>query len=98
MLSEEKAKGRSLISSKTLGTADVVDKSHDGFITLDEYHIVMKAYNFSREEVEAGFRAMDANNNRKIERKELVDHELKYWFGLSDDQASKGMFGAKFDN
>lgn len=77
---------------------DTVDTNHDGFITLEEYRIVMKACNFSPEEVDAGFCAMDTNKNGKIERKELVEHELNYWFGLSDDQASKGMFGAKFDN
>ena len=41
---------------------------------------------------------MDANKNGKVERKELVDHELNYWFGLNNDQASKGMFGSKFDS
>ena len=77
---------------------DTVDTNHDGFITLDEYRIVMKACNFSPDEVEAGFRAMDVNKNGKVERKELVDHELNYWFGLSNDQANKGMFGSKFDS
>ena len=42
--------------------------------------------------------AMESNKNGKVERRELVDHELKHWFGLSDDQASKGIFGSKFDS
>ena len=41
---------------------------------------------------------MNANKHGKVERRELVDHEFNHWFGLSDDQASKEMFGSKFDS
>ena len=77
---------------------DTLDINHDGFVTLDEYRIVLKAWGFTPEEVEAGFSAMDTNKNGKISRKEFVDHVLDYWFGLSEDQARKGMFGARYDS
>ena len=77
---------------------DTLDINRDGFVTLDEYRIVLKAWGFTPEEVEAGFSAMDTNKNGKISRKEFVDHVLDYWFGLSEDQARKGMFGARYDS
>ena len=36
------------------------------------------------------------NKNGKIERKELTDYELNYWFSLNDE-ASKGFYGAKYE-
>ena len=74
---------------------DVVDTNHDGFVTLDEYRLVLKASNFGAESADETFRILDANKNGKIERKELTDHEFKYWYGLNDE-GTKGMFGNKF--
>ena len=76
----------------------ILDINHDGVVTLDEYQIVLKACNFSAEEAEMGFRAMDANKNGKVELKELIDYELNYWNSLNDDEVNKGMFGGKFED
>ena len=75
----------------------IMDINHDGVVTLDEYRIVLKVCNFSAEEAEAGFRAMDTNKNGKVELKELIDHELNYWFPRNDGEVNKEMFATKFD-
>ena len=78
-----KAKGE-----KTLGNFvndawhDVVDKNHDGFITLDEFRTVMKACNATQEMADARFNAIDKDKNGKVERKELREAEEKFWYGL----------------
>ena len=72
------------------------DINHDGVVTLEEFRTVMKiAYGCDAEEADATFRLIDANKNGKIERKELTNYELNYWFDLNDE-ASKGLYGAKF--
>ena len=76
---------------------EVMDINHDGVVTLDEFRTVMKvAYGCTDEEVEAGFHIIDTNNNGTIEREELTAHEVNFWFGL-DDEASKGLYGNKFE-
>ena len=75
---------------------DMFDINHDGVVTLEEFRTVMKiAYGCDAEEADATFRLIDTNKNGKIERKELTDYELNYWFDLNDE-ASKGFYGAKF--
>lgn len=76
---------------------DMVDINRDGFVTLDEFRTVTKvAYGCNAAEAEAGFRAIDTNKNGKIERKELTDYEVNFWFGL-DDEANKELYGTKFE-
>ena len=75
---------------------DLFDINHDGVVTLEEFRTVMNiAYGCDAEEADATFRLIDTNKNGKIERKELTDYELNYWFDLNDE-ASKGFYGAKF--
>lgn len=63
---------------------DLVDKNHDGFVTLDEYKIMMRASNVSNEAAEARFNAMDANKKGKIERSVLTGFQFKFWYGLDN--------------
>ena len=78
-----KAKGEPTLGSLvTKAWHGVVDKNHDGTISLDEFRTVMKACNAPQEMVEARFKAMDKNNNGKIELKELIETEEKFWFNL----------------
>ena len=62
----------------------MVDKNHDGFVTRDEFHAIMKACNVSTEMADARFNAMDKNKNDKIELKELSEAEEKFWFDLDN--------------
>ena len=76
---------------------DMFDINHDGVVTLEEFRTVMKiAYCCDAEVADTTFLQIDTNKNGKIERKELTDYELNYWFNLNDE-ASKGFYGAKFE-
>ena len=76
-----KAKGeRTLRSYVNDAWHDVVDKNHNGFVTLDEFHTVMKACNMN--ETEEKFNAIDKDKSGKVERKELSEAEEKFWLGL----------------
>ena len=79
-----KAKGeRTLGSYLNDAWHDVVDKNHDGFVTLDEFRTIMKACNIEKTEVaDARFNAIDKDKNGKVDRKELLEAEEKFWFGL----------------
>ena len=77
---------------------DLFDINHDGTVTLDEFTTVMNiVYGCDSKEAEATFHLIDTNKNGKIERKELTDYELKFWFDLNDE-ASKRFYGAKYEN
>ena len=81
--SARKAKGEATLGSiMTTALHDVVDKNHDGTVSLDEFTTVMKACNAPPAMIEARFKAIDKNNNGKIERKELIESEENFWYGL----------------
>lgn len=71
---------------------NVVDTNHDGTITLDEYTKVTKACNFGDDAASVAFETIDKNHNGKLERKELNEHEFKFWFTV-EDTGTDGMFG-----
>ena len=78
-----KAKGeKTLTTYVTEAWHDVVDKNHDGFVTIDEFRTVTKACNMPAAMADARFNVIDANKNGKIERKELIEAEEKFWFNL----------------
>ena len=78
-----KARGeKTLLSIADDAWYDLVDKNHDGFVTLDEFCTVMKACNFKPEVAEARFNEIDKNKNGKLERKELSEAEENFWYGL----------------
>lgn len=90
-------KGEETITGKAHSALfDIVDKNHDGYLTLEEYKIVMKAFDSSTEAAEATFNLLDKNKNGKVERKELIESIIKFWCDL-DDQETKGMFGDRYD-
>ena len=81
----KKAKGeRTLVSYVNEAWHAVVDKNHDGFVTRDEFHAIMKACNVTTEMADARFNAMDKNKNGKIELKELSEAEENFWFELEN--------------
>ena len=75
---------------------DFVDKNHDGYVTFEEYKLLMDASNFGEEAAKAAFNLLDKNKNGKIERNEYLPFNLRFWFIL-DDPNTKGLFGAKFE-
>ena len=76
---------------------DVVDTNRDGFVTFEEYKLILgTASNAGEEEAKATFNLLDKNKNGKIERKEFISSNLKFWYTL-DDSDTKGMFGDKFE-
>ena len=78
-----KAKGeRTLGSHINDAWHDLVDKNHDGFVTIDEFRTVMKACNVGQEAADARFNAIDKDKNGKVERKELREAEEKFWYSL----------------
>lgn len=87
---------KSLIYKVDNALFDVVDVNHDGNITLNEYKLVMKAFNLDEASSEAGFAAVDRNKNGKIDRNEFIETEFKFWFSL-DDPDAQGILGEKFE-
>lgn len=80
---EEKAKGDDMLQKKmNHAWYDVVDTNHDGTISLDEYRKVMKACNYPEETADYVFKMIDANHDGKLSRKELSDHEVKFFFAV----------------
>ena len=75
---------------------DVVDKNHDGFVTFEEYKILMEASNFGEEAAKTAFNLLDKNKNGKIERNEFLSSHLTFWFSL-DHPDTKGMYGDRFE-
>ena len=75
---------------------DVVDKNHDGYLTWDEYKVMMVAANFGEDAAKATFALMDQDKNEKIDRKEFHRANFNFWFGL-DDSESQGLFGDRFE-
>ena len=94
---ERMRKGDKTVTSKVHNAIfDVVDKNHDGCLTLEEYKVIMEASDHKPEAAEATFKVLDKNKNGKVERKELIDAAVKFWCDL-DNQATKGMFGDRYD-
>jgi len=75
---------------------DIVDETHDGYVSLPEYRKVMEASDHSPEATEATFNVLDKEKEGKIKRSELIDAAIKFWCEL-DNQETKGMFGDKYD-
>ena len=88
--------GKESLLEKLLNAAfDVVDKNYDGYVTFEEFETVQgKGYNYEPEMIKASFAKLDKNKNGKIERKEFLDAEFKFWVCL-DDPDVLGMFGDK---
>ena len=74
---------------------DVVDQNHDGRITFEEFKIVMKIYGHDEDVGKATFALLDKNKNGAIDRKEYIEADMKFWYGL-DDPETQGMLGDKF--
>ena len=75
---------------------DVLDKKHDGYVTWDEYKIVMEVGGYDEEAGRVTFNLLDKDKSGKIDRKEFTDADIKFWFTL-DDAETRGMYGAKFE-
>ena len=86
----------SLVKEMNNAFFDVVDRTYDGYVTWDEYQIVMKAGNFSPDAIESSFTLLDKNKIGKIKRKDFIDADFKFWLHL-DDPDTRGMFGDKFE-
>ena len=63
---------------------DIVDKNHDGCVTMDEFKAIMKACNIGEAMAEQRFNAIDKNKNGKVERSELSEFQFKFWFILPE--------------
>ena len=75
---------------------DVLDKNRDGYVTWDEYKVVMEVVGLDEEVGRATFDLLDRNKSGKIDRKEYTDNEIKFWFTL-DDPDTQGMYGDRFE-
>ena len=75
---------KSLVYKLDNAIFDVVDVNHDGNVTLNEYKLVMKAFNLDEASTEASFNALDRNKNGKIDWIEFIKSEFKFWFSLDD--------------
>ena len=75
---------------------DVVDKNHDGYLSWDEFKVMMVTANFGEDAAKATFALMDEDKNEKIDRKEFVRANFNFWFGL-DDSESQGLYGDRFE-
>ena len=75
---------------------DVVDRSHDGKVTWEDYRIFLKAVNLGDESAKAVFALLDKDNSGNIDRRDHHRYDQKFWFEL-DDPDVRGMFGDKFE-
>ena len=75
---------------------DVVDRNHDGYLTFDEYKVLMTAGNYDDDAAQGAFALLDKNKNGKIERSEFTAADVKFWCSL-DDTDTEGMFGEKYE-
>ena len=75
---------------------DVLDKNHDGYVTWDEYKVMIEAAGLGEEEARGAFNLLDKDKSGKIDRKEYTDACIKFWCTL-DDAETRGMYGAKFE-
>ena len=75
---------------------DIVDTNRDGFVTLEEYRVLVKAWNYDPDTADETFKLMDTNKNNKLERAELNEYDFKFWYGL-DDPETKGMYGEAYE-
>ena len=94
---DRKKRGKQTLLSKVHNAYfDVIDKSHDCFMILDEYKLTMKINGLGSEAAEAAFKLVDKNGNGKVEHRELIEHQLNFWLTI-DDKNSKKMLGEKFE-
>ena len=77
-------------------TLDCVDKNRDGYVTFEEFKLVMEACNFGEEAAKATFNLLDKKKMGKIDRNEYLRSKVSFWYTL-DDPTTKGMYGAKFE-
>lgn len=70
------------------------DTNDNGFITIDEYKIVVSSYNVTEEVATKTFPKLDSNGDGRISKEEFV--ELIKQFHMSDDPDAPGnlFFGA----
>ena len=95
---ERMKKGEETGTSKVYNAIfDIVDKNHDGYVTLDEYKTVMESSDTGPEAAEATFAVLDKNKNGKIERQEFIDGTVKFWCDLNEQDSTKGMFGDRYE-
>ena len=76
---------------------DCVDKNRDGYLTFEEFKLVMDASNFGEEAAKATFNLLDKNKTGKIDRNEYLHSKVRFWYIL-DDPATKGLYGTKFES
>ena len=89
-------KGEKTLTERFAGAYfDVVDQNHDGCINWDEYKIVMEASGFPEESARGTFELLDKNKNGKIERKELIAADIKFWCDLEEKETDE-LFGKTF--
>ena len=83
--SAKKAKGEKTVFDELDNACyDIVDKNKDGFVTLNEFLVVMKATGVDAKMAEEKFKKLDANGNGKIERQELINQHINSWCSLGD--------------
>ena len=75
---------------------DVLDKNRDGYVTWDEYKVVLKVVGLDEEVGRATFDLLDRNKSGKIDRKEYTDSNIKFWCTL-DDPDTQRMYGDRFE-
>lgn len=75
---------------------DVVDVNHDGTISLEEYKLILKAFNIDESAAAEGYATLDKNQDGKLNRQKMNEAETNFWWSL-DDPASKGMMGKQFE-
>ncbi|XP_011403237.1 PREDICTED: clytin-like [Amphimedon queenslandica] len=92
---EARSQGKeTLIEKYDNAVFDLVDYNHDGTLSWEEYKAVMVAGGFVTEEsARSGFETLDKNKNGKIERKEYIEADVKFWCNLED--SADGLFGAE---
>jgi len=76
---------------------DIMDKSGDGAIDLEElqlYHKNYHTYFENPEEIKATFNICDINKNGKIDIEEFYRHQVGFWYEANP--VSDGLFGPRW--
>ena len=91
------AKGELTLMQKTFHALfDVLDKNSNGYLSFDEYKVLMEACDAGEDEARAAFNLLDKDKNGRIDRKEYAASALKFFTQL-DNQDTDGLFGPKFE-
>ncbi len=72
--------GKGSMNDKMNAFYDLLAKSNDGTISLEEFRTGIKVSNFDVSYADMVFNAIDKDKKGRLERKELIDYHFNLWY------------------